>query len=134
MENKDLIEHSINYRNYGKFEHIIVGLNYRMSEFTAALGVVQIKRMPEIVNWKNTYAENFLDPKFSNRVILPEGMKSGYYKYIVFDELEKSTGKVYDEPCHKIMKHNVSLPNTDWIVSNHWCVPLYYHPDVEVHK
>jgi len=60
-------------------------------------------------------------------LILPEGMISGYYKYIVFEEIEKSTGKVYDEPCHKIMKHNIELRNTDWVAKNHWCVPIYYN-------
>ena len=132
--NKKVINHSLKYRNYGKFEHTIDGLNFRMSEFTAALGVVQIKRLPEIIRWKNDYARNYLDALHPNRIYFPEGMLSGYYKYIVFDELEKSTGKVYDEPCHKIMKHDISLPNTDWISKNHWCVPLYYHPDIEVSK
>ncbi len=131
-KHKGIIEHSMKFRNYGKFEHTVEGLNYRMSEFTAALGVVQVKRMREIVDWKNSYAMNYLDPKFSNRVKFPEGMISGYYKYIVFDELEKSTGKVYDEPCHRIMKHDVQLPNTEWVAKNHWCVPLYYHPEIEV--
>ena len=28
-------------------------------------------------------------------------MISGLYKYIVFDPIERSTGKVYDEPCHR---------------------------------
>ena len=105
-----------------------------MSEFTAALGVVQTKRMNEIVDWKNNYAKNYLDLKHTNRVVFPDGMKSGYYKYIVFDELEKSTGKVYDESCHRIMGHDIDLPNTDWLVKNHWCVPLYYHPELEVKK
>ncbi len=59
---------------------------------------------------------------------MPAGMISGYYKYIVFDPIEKSTGKVYDEPCHRILKHNVELPNTDWAAKNHWCVPIYYNP------
>lgn len=133
-KHKDLLEHSRKYRNYGKFEHVVDGLNYRMSEFTAALGVVQVKRMKEIISWKNNYAKNYLDSNNPNRVVFPEGMISGYYKYIVFDELEKSTGKVYDEPCHKIMNHSVDLPNTDWVSQNHWCVPLYYHPEIEVNK
>jgi len=53
-------------------------------------------------------------------------MISGYYKYIVFDPLEKSTGKVYDELCHHIMKKEVDLPNSEWVAKHHWCVPLYY--------
>ncbi len=42
--------------------------------------------------------------------------------------LERSTGRVYDEPCHRIMGHAVDLPNTDWVARNHSCVPLYYRP------
>jgi perosamine synthetase len=55
-------------------------------------------------------------------------MISGLYKYIVFDEIDRSTGKVYDEPCHRVLGHAVDLPNTDWVAQNHWCVPLYYRP------
>jgi dTDP-4-amino-4,6-dideoxygalactose transaminase len=124
--NTDLVEFSKKYRNYGKFDYAVEGLNYRINEFTAAIGVVQVERLDEIVAWKNEYARENLDSKFSNRVKFPEGMISGYYKYIVFDPIEKSTGKVYDQPCHKIMKKTVELPNTDWIAGHHWCVPLYY--------
>jgi hypothetical protein len=55
-------------------------------------------------------------------------MTSGLYKYIVFDEIERSTGKVYDEPCHRVMGHHVDLPNSDWVAQHHWCAPLYYQP------
>jgi hypothetical protein len=54
-------------------------------------------------------------------------MTSGLYKYIVFDEIERSTGKVYDQPCHRLMGTGDELPNTDWVAENHWCAPLYYH-------
>ena len=51
---------------------------------------------------------------------------SGYYKYIVFDEVEKSTGKVYDQLCHKILNQDADLPNAEWVAQNHWCIPIYY--------
>jgi dTDP-4-amino-4,6-dideoxygalactose transaminase len=100
-----------------------------MSEFTAALGLVQVERLPEIVAWKNQIARSELDPQFPGRLELPEGMESGLYKYVVFDWLERSTGRVYDEPCHRIMGHDVDLPNSDWVARNHSCVPLYYRPE-----
>jgi dTDP-4-amino-4,6-dideoxygalactose transaminase len=128
-DNKDLVEFAKEYRNYGKFDYKVEGLNYRMSEFTAAIGCVQADRQDYIIDWKNEYAKNHLDLQYPNRVILPEGMVSGYYKYIVFEQIEKSTGKVYDQSCHKIMNRNCKLPNTDWIAQNHWCVPLYYKGD-----
>ena len=127
--NDELIEFARKYRNYGKFEHVVEGLNFRMSEFTAALGLVQIERLDEIVGWKNQVAREHLDPAHGARLELPEGMVSGLYKYIVFEPVEKSTGKVYDQPCHRIMRHDVELPNTDWVAENHWCVPLYYRPE-----
>ncbi|WP_052128922.1 DegT/DnrJ/EryC1/StrS family aminotransferase [Neosynechococcus sphagnicola] len=122
----ELAAYAQKYRNYGKFDHVIEGLNYRLSEFTAAIGCVQTERMPEIVAWKQAYASQ-LDRLYPQHLQLPAGMKSGYYKYIVFEPIERSTGKVYDQPCHRIMGHAVDLPNTDWVAENHWCVPIYYH-------
>ncbi len=124
----ELIEHTRLYRNYGKPDYKIDGLNFRMSEFTAALGLIQTERLPEIVAHKNEVARTELDPIYPGRIELPEGMVSGLYKYIVFDWLERSTGRVYDDPCHRIMGNHVQLPNSDWVARNHSCVPLYYRP------
>jgi perosamine synthetase len=125
----EVIAHARDFRNYGKPTYEVSGLNFRMSEFTAALGLVQIERLAEIVEWKNATARAELDPLYPSRLELPPGMVSGLYKYIVFDWLERSTGRVYDEPCHRIMGHEVDLPNSDWVARNHSCVPLYYQPD-----
>jgi perosamine synthetase len=124
----EVIEHARAYRNYGKPGYDVSGLNFRMNEFTAALGLVQVERLPEIVAWKNRVAREQLDPKYPSRLQVPDGMVSGLYKYIVFDWIEPSTGRVYDEPCHRIMGHDVELPGSDWVARNHSCVPLYYRP------
>ena len=124
----ELLEYARAFRNYGKPSHEVAGLNLRLSEFTAALGLVQTERMEEIVAWKNAAAREFLDPAHPGRLELPDGMVSGLYKYIVFDEIERSTGKVYDTPCHRILGRPDELPNSDWVAANHWCVPLYYRP------
>jgi dTDP-4-amino-4,6-dideoxygalactose transaminase len=124
----EVIAHARDFRNYGKPTYDVQGLNFRMSEFTAALGLVQIERLPEIVAWKNEVAREQLDAQYPNRLALPDGMVSGLYKYIVFDWLERSTGRVYDKPCHRVMGSDVELPNTDWVARNHSCVPLYYRP------
>ncbi len=123
----EVVEWARKHRNYGKFEHEVPGINGRMSEFSAALGLVGVERLPEIVAWKNAVAREHLDPAHPGRLELPEGMTSGLYKYIVFDPLERSTGKVYEEPCHRIAGDAVDLPNTDWAAESHWCAPLYYH-------
>jgi perosamine synthetase len=124
----ELIEFAREFRDYGKPSYTTPGLNYRMNEFTAAIGLLAVDRLEEIVAWKNTVARNELDPVHPSRVRLPDGMVSGLYKYIVFAPLERSTGKVYDEPCHRVLGHHVELPNSDWVAENHWCAPLYYRP------
>jgi dTDP-4-amino-4,6-dideoxygalactose transaminase len=124
----ELLDFARSYRNYAKPDYDQPGLNFRMNEFTAAIGLVQIARLDEIVAWKNDIARTELDPKFPARLQLPDGMVSGLYKYIVFDWLERSTGRVYDEPCHRIFNSGDDLPNTDWVAANHSCVPLYYRP------
>jgi dTDP-4-amino-4,6-dideoxygalactose transaminase len=130
-KHEDLIEHAKLFRNYGKPDHEVAGLNFRMSEFTAAIALVQTERLDEIVEWKNEVARDELDPVHPGHLQLPDGMTSGFYKYVTFDEIERSTGKVYDQPCHRIMGHSVELPNSDWVASHHWCVPLYYRPATE---
>jgi perosamine synthetase len=126
----EVIEYARDFRNYGKPTYEVPGLNFRMNEFTAALALIQTERLPEIVTWKNTVARERLDPQYRAHLQLPDGMTSGLYKYIVFDWLERSTGRVYDEPCHRIMGHQVDLPNSDWVARNHSCVPLYYRPEI----
>jgi perosamine synthetase len=126
-----LLEFARAFRDYGKPDHAVQGLNLRLSEFTAAIGLVQTERMEEIAAWKNAAAREWLDPVHPGRLRLPDGMVSGLYKYIVFDEIERSTGKVYDQPCHRILGRSDDLPNADWVARNHWCVPLYYRPSGE---
>jgi perosamine synthetase len=125
----ELLEYVRDFRNYGKPGYAVHGLNLRMNEFTAAAGVVGVERLDEIVAWKNAAAREVLDPSYDARLELPDGMVSGLYKYIVFEPIERSTGKVYDEPCHRVLGHPVDLPNSDWVAENHWCVPLYYRPE-----
>jgi dTDP-4-amino-4,6-dideoxygalactose transaminase len=125
----EVLEHARAFRNYGKPDHAVAGLNFRMSEFTAALGIVQAERLDEIVAFKNCAAREVLDPLHPARLELPDGMVSGLYKYIVFDPIPRSTGRVYDRPCHRLLGHQVDLPVSDWVAEHHWCVPLYYRPE-----
>jgi dTDP-4-amino-4,6-dideoxygalactose transaminase len=125
----ELIAYTRAFRDYGKPDYDVPGVNFRMSEITAALGLIQTERMPEIVAWKNAAAREQLDALHPGRLRLPDGMTSGLYKYVVFDPIEQSSGKVYDQPCHRIMGTGDELPNTDWVATGHWCVPLYYRPE-----
>ena len=135
-KDKDLIAWMKKFRNYGKEVingNIVTypmkgGFNYRISEFTAALGIVQMERLPVILEWKRKLAIKY-DQIFEKRIILPEGMRSGYYKYIVFDEeLREESGKVfnYTDFGNEIEGIKMELPNSYWVAEHHKCAPIYY--------
>lgn len=124
------------FRNYGKVVldgNVVTypmkeGFNYRVSEFSAALGIVQLERLPMILEWKRELARKF-DCIFDRRIMLPDGMESGYYKYIVFDEtLSEETGKVFNHTDfgNEIEGITLDLPNSYWAAAHHKCAPIYY--------
>jgi dTDP-4-amino-4,6-dideoxygalactose transaminase len=133
----DFCEWLRHFRNYGKhvesgkvtyrFDN---GFNFRMGEVAAALGNVQMDRLTRILEWKRALAAKF-DGIFENRVRMPDGMVSGYYKYIVFDTpLKEETGQVFgrDDLGYNIDRDvaGLSLPNTEWVVDHHHCAPIWY--------
>ncbi len=131
-----LIDWAKKFRNYGKevingnvvTYPLKTGFNYRISEFTSALGVIQLERLPMILEWKRELAGKY-DQIFDRRVYFPEGMKSGYYKYIVFDyPLKEETGKVFNKTDfgNEIEGKKVDLPNSYWVAEHHKCAPMYY--------
>lgn len=134
-KDKDFLKWVEEYRNYGKevidghvYYRLPNGFNFRLSEFSAALGIVQIERLDKILEFKRALAEKY-DHIFENRLRFPEGMISGYYKYIVFDtKLKQETGQVFGsgDLGHVIDGEGIELPNSSWIADHHRCVPIYY--------
>ena len=133
--NKKLADWCRVYRNYGKrisngqviFDNSIGGMNFRISEFTAALGCIQMRNLKDIVAVKQRIAGKY-DEIFTDRILLPKGMKSGYYKYIVFDQTIKSeTGKVFDIKSQACYVDNdwSTLKNCIWVGEHHSCVPIF---------
>lgn len=133
--NDDFIDWVSKYRNYGKqikdgavSYPVKDGFNYRMNEMTAALGIVQLERLPLILDWKRALAAKY-DKIFENRVHFPSGMESGYYKYIVFDyKIKEQTGKVFNRSDfgYSIENLDMSLPSSEWVAEHHTCLPIYY--------
>ena len=134
-KNEDLLKWVEKYRNYGKevidghvYYRLQNGFNFRLNEFRAALGIVQTERLPMIVEWKRELAKKY-DKIFDNHVVLPEGMESGYYKYIVFDTpLKQETGQVFGsgDLGDVISGVDSDVPNSHWITEHHKCAPIYY--------
>jgi dTDP-4-amino-4,6-dideoxygalactose transaminase len=123
------------YRNYGKAikkEQVtypmLDGFNFRINEFTAALGLVQLKRFPQILDWKRSLAIKY-DQIFNRHITFPKQMLSGFYKYVVWDypDIIEKTGQVFgpNDLNHKIANAKKSFPNAEWVTKHHQCLPIY---------
>ena len=134
-KDKDFLKWIEEYRNYGKevvgghvYYRLPNGFNFRLSEFSAALGIVQMERLDKILKFKRALAKKY-DQIFENRLRFPDGMVSGYYKYIVFDtKLKQETGQVFGsgDLGHVIDCMGLELPNSVWVAHHHRCAPIYY--------
>ena len=103
------------------------GLNFRMSEFTAALALVQTERMEEIVAWKNAFAREHLDPRPPRPPrSCPTGWSPASTSTSSSTRSSARRARSTTEPCHRIMGTGDDLPNSDWVGEHHWCAPLYY--------
>jgi dTDP-4-amino-4,6-dideoxygalactose transaminase len=122
---QDLLDRCLMIKNHGRgpeggYNHHRIGYNNRMLDIVAALGRVQLGRLPEVVRKRQETAKRY-DEFFSDfsdvlpQVILP-GMKSGYHVYaprffskkhsrddIVQHLRDAKIGArtVYALPCHK---------------------------------
>lgn len=137
-----------------KHESVIIkelGHNLRMSEINAAIGLVQLSRLDEIISKKKKIAE-FYDNKLKNvngitLFKIPEKCTSNYYKYILFldKDIERDYTKarllyygiqcpseVYDPPVHlqpvymRLLKTKKGdFPIAEEAAKRMLCLPIY---------
>ncbi len=131
------------------------GGNYKVSEFQAALGVIELERIESRINKRRElalrYKENLKGTEWKT-ISDSIDTKGSFYKQIILPpeslsrkkieaELSKAqiplTGGVYNHPLHTqpIMKEYVvgqSFPKADDFCSRHICPPCY--PELETSK
>jgi perosamine synthetase len=147
-----LAEQSRLMRNHGKPEpwvsrHTAKGANFRMSELNAILGLAQLKRLDEFIEWREKIATLYTAGLASLPQLTPiiPAFRSSWYKYIVllpagldranFKQRMKQqgvslSGEVYEIPLHRQpIFEGLSqdrFPRAEDICSRHVCLPLYY--------
>jgi perosamine synthetase len=80
-------------RHHGPKPYILpafemVGYNYRMTDLQGAIGVVQLKKLDQFIDernsWAQYYTENLKDIKWLKTPIVPEGYHHGWQSYVTF--------------------------------------------------
>lgn len=140
-----LINHGENPNK--RYDSIILGNNYRLSEIHCAIGIKQLERLGYFTKRRREIALLYNQLLKDSKVILPSEEKNAehcYHLYVIrvnskkreriIEELKKEEiylGVHYPKPCHmqtivkKMFKEKVSLPITEKIVKEIISLPIY---------
>ena len=116
-----------------------LGYNWRMTELSAALGIIQLGRLSEFVEKRNAIAKIYdegLDALEVERIVTPADQLNNYYKYTFFlpKEIDRDKfkalckergvaygGEVYWPPLHlQPAFHEFVLENARFNVADEW--------------
>jgi len=141
-------------RNQGKIKGNMVGViayNWRMTEFQAIMGLVQLSLLEEMIEKRTNIARIYNEMLRDNEVLkplkIPKGVRHNYYKYIMFlpkrrepevlrEYLKKNynislSGYVYEIPLHKqppfqkYVGEKDKYPRAEDLCSRHIALPIY---------
>ena len=135
---KDFVLHQFAdmYRNYGKsynvFGEIVYseGFNFRMSEFDAAVALVQVRDVEGVISRRRKSAEKLLEAGYM--CMMDEKEASNFYKYPTPTRLgTKTVGSVYSTTDQLLFSSQdlkprtpVSLDNSRLWAQYHMCIPI----------
>lgn len=155
-DKEDLAQKVVVLRDQGKESFnsniiIEIGYNWRMTEISAAIGLTQLRRLPDFIKRRNEIASHF-DNELSKMsgikpLLVPKNEMSNYYKYVAFlapeisrdsfkqklrDKGVRPSGEVYWPPLHMqpIYKHLFKVKEGDFPVAEDVCrrmvcLPIY---------
>jgi len=151
LANKAVVLRDQGKENFNSNIIVEVGYNWRMPEISAAIGLTQLRRLPEFVKQRNKIANHF-DRELSNlkglsTLKVPKNALCNYYKYVAFLSSEisrddfkqrlrekgvKPSGEVYWPPLHlqPIYQRLLQVKEGDFPVAEDVCrrmicLPLY---------
>ncbi len=159
--NKQIIKNCILIKHQGqskKYYHTILGTNYRMTDLQAAIGIVQLEKLPDYTQKRRSNATYFTEHlSHIEEIIVPYTepfVKHSYHIYTILLKLEMlncsraefakklldlniQTGINYPVPLHKqpafnnLHYHPTLLPNAEWVAER--CISIPIHPHLGRH-
>jgi dTDP-4-amino-4,6-dideoxygalactose transaminase len=146
----DLSERIRSFVNHGRppeggYEHVRVGQNYRMTSIAAAIGKVQLDKLPRYIEQRRANGERF-SSEIQNRLVrtptVPNRRTHAYHQYTLLTEnrdefadflrAEGVGAKVYYPKCiHQqpaYESYSPDVPVAEWISSRVISIPV--HPEL----
>ena len=152
LDDKKMAERIRSWRNHGSsggdYEYDKLGFNYRMTDFQAAIGRGQLKRIKSIINARRIRAKKYLSGITNNEIVLPNWRKGHVWHQ--FTLRSKERGKymkrlqeggvetkiyypisIYRQKLYRELGYErVKLVNTERLCSEVFSIPV--HPAVSL--
>ena len=118
---KDIKNFKYKKKKLWYYEQQVLGLNYRMSDVAASLGLSQLKKLNKFVNIRNIIAKNYnkyLNQKYLHIPKIEKNILSSFHLYVIKtkDEYQK-----YHEKLFNYLRKNKINVNLHYI-------PIHLHP------
>lgn len=135
----NLLERIKDLREYDEFEEYRLRFNYKMSDISASIGLVQLGKLPSFIKRRREIASYYRGALKGLNIALPPEDKpfaySVYYRFVIrVNEFEEVRRKMLERgieckrPLYKPIHHYLSIPDypkTDAIYKTALSIPIY---------
>jgi dTDP-4-amino-4,6-dideoxygalactose transaminase len=137
-DDEEILRIARDRRDYDEKEHYKVRYNYKMSDIQAALGLVQLKKLPDLVQKRKEIALRYNGAFSDMDLELPKGeFDHVYYRYVVKarNDVSEIISKIKEKgvmaerpvfkPLHRYLELRSGFKNTDRVYSTALSIPIY---------
>lgn len=133
-DNEGMAEYARDLREYDNRDDFVVRYAYKMTDFQAALGRVQLKRLPEFIERRQTVAQRYTSAFAELPIHLPNPNGHVFFRYVIATEqreaLERhlsALGIEAKRPIYRPAHHYLggSYPHSERAHHENLSIPIY---------
>ncbi|MFQ5953173.1 MAG: DegT/DnrJ/EryC1/StrS family aminotransferase [Candidatus Omnitrophota bacterium] len=137
-DDEDILQIARDCRDYDEKEDYKLRFNYKMTDLQAAIGLVQLKKLPEMLKIRKEIAESYEKALSGLDITLPRGeFDHIYYRYVIKiqKDISEAISRIGEEgvmcerpvfkPLHRYLELRSGFRNSDEAYATTLSIPIY---------